>query len=228
MFTNVNLAAPIGVVAFLGSGLVLAIVALGFIVFAIKHLLRLKRLSLVLAVAIVIVYLCAMLVFSIKSQNQVLVSGQEKHFCEIDCHLAYSITEAHQTSHVGATQTETKAAGNFYVVTVKTRFDETTISPSRGNGLLYPNGRSLTLIDSSGHRYYPSASAQRSLEAAGQAGTPITTPLRPGESYLSTFVFDVPTGTSSPQLLINENEWITHLIIGHENSLAHKKTLFQL
>lgn len=29
-------------------------------------------------------------------------------------------------------------------------------------------------------------------------------------------------------LLINEGEWETHFVIGHENSPLHKKTRFQL
>jgi hypothetical protein len=61
-----------------------------------------------------------------------------------------------------------------------------------------------------------------------QAGTPITAPLRPGESYTTTFVFDLPPDAKAATLLVNESDWITRLIIGHENSLWHKKTRFQL
>jgi len=52
--------------------------------------------------------------------------------------------------------------------------------------------------------------------------------LRPGESYASSVVFDLPAEAKNPVLLINEGEWITHLVIGHENSPLHKQTKFQL
>ena len=32
----------------------------------------------------------------------------------------------------------------------------------------------------------------------------------------------------SPTLLLNESDWVTHFIIGHENSPLHKKTLFRV
>ena len=56
----------------------------------------------------------------------------------------------------------------------------------------------------------------------------MSTPLRPGESYTTTVVFDLPPDVKNPTLLINEGEWITQLVIGHENSLLHQKTKFQL
>ena len=54
------------------------------------------------------------------------------------------------------------------------------------------------------------------------------TPLRPGESYSTTFVFDLPEKVENPSLLINEGKLVTHFVIGHENSLLHKKVLFRL
>src|SRR5207249_2340180 len=104
------------------------------------------------------------------------------------------------------------------VITIKTRFDETTIAPWRGNGLLYPNSRILTLIDDRGTRYTPTT----------ETGTPLATPLRPGESYTTDVIFKLPDQVKPARLLINEGEWITHLVIGHENSPLHKKAEFQL
>jgi hypothetical protein len=56
----------------------------------------------------------------------------------------------------------------------------------------------------------------------------MTIPLRPGESYSTTLVFDLPADISNPTLLIREGEFVTHLVIGHENSFLHKKTWFQI
>jgi hypothetical protein len=41
-------------------------------------------------------------------------------------------------------------------------------------------------------------------------------------------VFDLPADVKQAKLLINEGDWITHLVIGHENSPLHKKTAFQI
>jgi hypothetical protein len=54
------------------------------------------------------------------------------------------------------------------------------------------------------------------------------TRLRPGESYTTEVVFDLPADVKATNLLINEGEWMTQLIIGHENSPLHGQTRFQL
>jgi hypothetical protein len=169
-----------------------------------------------------------MLVFSFASQEKALAQGSEKHFCEIDCHLAYSIVNISQSKTAGNFSNQSTARGVYTVVTIKTRFDETTIGSLRGNGLLYPNSRVVTLVDDRGNKYDPSVEGQRALEAAPSGGKALTTPLRPGESYTTDVVFDLPPEVKSATLLIHEGEWPTYLIIGHESSLLHKKTKFQI
>lgn len=112
--------------------------------------------------------------------------------------------------------------------TIKTRFDETTISPKRGNGLLWPNGRNITVFDEQGRKYGLSEEGQRVLEISQDGGTPFTTPLRPGESYTTGLVFDLPPNIKNPTLLINEELLPTCFIIGHENSFLHKQTKFEI
>lgn len=228
MNTNVNLAAPIGVLALLGTGFVFVLAALLLIQSLIVK--QRRRVKIVLAAMTVIggAYLAATLILSFASQEKVLARGAEKHFCEIDCHLAYSIVNARQAKTLGTAPNQSTAQGVFNVVTIKTRFDETTISSGRGNGQLYPNSRRLTLIDERGNKYVPSQDGQRALEAMQGGGTPLTSPLRPGESYTTEIVFDLPADAKPATLLVNEREWITHFVIGHENSLLHKQTRFQL
>jgi hypothetical protein len=173
-------------------------------------------------------YLVAILIFSLASHEKVLARGDEKHFCEIDCHLAYSVANTRESKTLGNSSNQSTAQGTYTVVTIKTRFDETTISPSRGNGLLYPNSRSLTLVDDRGNKYTPSSEGQRALEAAQSVGTPLTKPLRPGESYTTEVAFDLPKDVKASTLLINEGESLTRLVIGHENSPLHHRTRFQL
>jgi len=103
-----------------------------------------------------------------------------------------------------------------------------SISPRRGEGWLYPNSRVVTLTDERGNKYSPSVAGQRALDAAPNNDKPLVTPLRPGESYTTEIVFDLPADRKASTLLINEGEWETHLVIGHENSPLHHQTRFQL
>jgi hypothetical protein len=228
MYTNVNLAAPVGVLIFLGTGFLLFVATLTLVYSVIAKKFGLTKLLIAAVAAIVGLYLGAMLLFSLSSSEKVLARGQEKHFCEIDCHLAYSVINVRETKTLGNAPHQLTAAGNFRVVTIQTRFDEATIGPTRGNGQLYPNSRVLVVVDQAGKEYSPSTSAQNTLEGSSQAGTPITTPLRPSESYKTTYVFDLPADIRNPTLLIHEGESVTAFVIGHENSLLHKKTRFQI
>jgi hypothetical protein len=133
-----------------------------------------------------------------------------------------------ETKTLGDTPNQLTAAGVFHVVTITTRFDENTISPHRGNGLLYPNSRVVTISDQNGNQYSPSVDVQGVLEKSQAAGTPMTIPLRPSESYSTTLVFDLPADIKNATLLIREGELVTHFVIGHENSFLHKKTRFQI
>lgn len=228
MNTNVNFAAPLGALALLGTGFVL-LVAFLFLLYSLA-VQRFGRARLLLAAKLVVgmVYAAVLLGFSLASSDKVLARGQEKHFCEIDCHLAYSIADARQSKTIGAAANQVTANGTFTILTIRTRFDDTTIGRNRGDGLLYPNSRVLTIVDAEGRKYLPSPDAQRALEISGAAGKPITTPLRPGESYTTTVAFDLPAAAGNPMLQIIEGAWETHLVIGHENSPLHKRTRFQI
>jgi len=228
MYTNVNLAAPLGVMALLGTGFLLLVTVLLLIYSLAVRKFFLGRIALISMLVIGGLYAGAILILSFASSERVLGRGQEKHFCEIDCHLAYSVTETKQMKTIGAGPTQVTANGTFTSLTIKTRFDETTIGPNRGNGQLYPNSRVLTLVDDQGRTYAPSAAGQSALAASAATGTPLTAPLHPGDSYTTTVVFDLPADAKNVTLLINEGEWITHFVIGHENSLLHKKTRFQI
>jgi hypothetical protein len=215
--TNVNLAASAGALALLSTALLFLIATIALA----QSLVVRKRTRAKVVVLVMLImaggYLGALLMFSLSSHETVLVRGQEKHFCELDCHLAYSIVATRQATQLDGSNRRT-AQGQFTIITLKTRFDESTISSDRGDGLLYPNGRVLTLIDDNGKSYLPVI----------QAGTPMTSPLRPGESYTTDVAFDLPADAKPTTLLVNEGAWDTRLVIGHENSPLHKKTRFQV
>ncbi len=228
MYSNVNLAAPIGALAFLGTGLLFLIAGLVFLYTVIKGELAGTKFVITAAGVIATIYIGVVLFFSFTSTDQLVARGQEKHFCEIDCHLAYSIVDVRQAKTLGSAQNQATAKGLYHVVTIKTRFDENTISSARGNGPLTPNSRVATIIDAQGRGYAPSTEGEQALTQSEGAGTPLSTPLRPSETYSTKLVFDLPTDIAGPTLLVNEGEWVTHFIIGHENSPLHKKTRFQL
>ena len=71
-----------------------------------------------------------------------------------------------------------------------------------------------------------SAPRQAALARTGGTSTPLREPLRPGESYTTDFVFDVPQDAQGLRLLIAEDCPEAHFVIGHENSLLHKKIYF--
>ncbi len=164
-----------------------------------------------LALAGVGAYVALFLLASLTSKDRVLGLNEEKHICEVDCHLAYSVAGV-KTAKTFDGRT---ARGTLYVVTVKVRFDEQTISPRRGIGPLTPNSRSVALVDGKGRRYEASSDALRRQ-------------LVPGESYTTDLVFDVPPDARDLRLMLASHDIATLFVIGHENSFFHGKTSFRL
>ena len=152
------------------------------------------------------------LITSLASRTQELAVGTEKHICEVDCHLAYSVAGV-KTVKVWGGRT---AQGMFYVITVRVRFDSGTIASWRPRDVpLSPNGRSVALIDVQGRRYPATSEA-------------LDRQLLPGQEYTTDFVFDVPADAGTPRLELESGDWPTHLMIAHENAFLHGKVLFRL
>jgi len=186
----------------------------------------------VIAVAVLGAYVTLLLGASAASSERALAPGEEKYFCEIDCHLAYSVATVEKAKTLGSGSAQRAASGAFYVVAVRTRFDEHTISPHRGDGPLAPSPRIITLEDAAGRSYPISPEGQQALEnALGARWTPLTQPLRPGDWYATQLVFDVPSGARGLRLLIASPvalEWLGRILIGGEDSIFHKKVYLQL
>jgi hypothetical protein len=211
--SNMNFPAPLAVMAFLAAiaGFVLALASAAIAWFARKP--KFARNCLIAVSAGAALYLTLLLGFSLASHQQLLTRSQEKYFCEIDCHLAYSLLDV---------KTEPSAASTRYQVTIRTRFDETTTSPSRPkDATLTPSPRTILLLDSAGHQYAP----------VSTEGTPLLTPLKPSDSYTTQLTFELPPATDpkSLRLLITTTPaWPDHVVIGDENSFLHHKTYFAL
>jgi hypothetical protein len=187
-----------------------------------------SRLGVSVAASFVAGYLSILCCVSLLGKNATLPLGGWKYFCEIDCHIAYSVSNISEAGVILGPERQRTAAqeqGYFVFVEVKTWFDEKTISPHRGNSPLSPGARNIVLIDESGHRYRPSVGGEMALANAVSSSTPLSQPLRPGDSYISRLVFEIPRDSKPQSLLITDpdDNWMDRLLIGHENSLFHKK-----
>lgn len=221
--------APIVTLLFLGTGFLLAVCAAALVFAAWTG--RRKLLIGVLLAAFTICVLYGGLLFaeSAKSFERVLGPGEKKYFCEIDCHVAYSVEGVEVANEIGTGASRAHASGEFHVVTLRTWFDKATIAPWRPlDAPLSPNPRIVYVRDAAGRRFLPSEAAGRALAGTGRRSTPLTTPLRPGESYRTYFAFDLPRDSREPRLFVGDAPGIEFLLIGHENSPLHKKIWFSL
>jgi hypothetical protein len=218
--------APIVVLLFLGTLLLLGICFLVLFYGAARRSAFFAKVGAGAAIAIAAGYLLLLCGVSFASSDEILPPGGWKYFCEIDCHLAYSLEGAETVAALGPELRQISADGKFVIVRVKTWFDERTISAHRGNGPLTPNRRKAMLVDDTGRKFAPSAEGEAAFSRVGSGSAPLTQPLRPGESYTTDLVFDVPKDSRGLRLLITEDDPETRLVIGHENSLLHKKIYF--
>jgi len=226
-FNSINLAAP-AVLALLAAvfGLALSAVVIVVALLARKRVVAIGMAG--VAGSGVLFYCVALFGLSFFSQEQVLPLGGEKYFCEIDCHIAYSIASVERVKTLGNGPSRVNARGEFYVVTLRTRFDETTISSSRPrNAPLTPGPREAVMVAADGREFPVSASATAALGAEGLIA-PLRRPLIPGEQYVTHLAFDLPVDAKNPRLLLTSKGWDYHWMIGQENSWLHKKTWLAL
>ncbi len=209
MHIDGNFPAPLQVLAFLGSGTFVGVLGLVSLYgFARKKAWAGK--TVVMLAGGASFYFLLLTGFSIFSHEQTLARGEEKYFCEIDCHLAYSIGDV---KWIG------EGAARKLVVPVRTQFDEKTISAGRPKDApLTPNPRNVVLVDATGTSVAPLA----------YEGTPLTKELIPGQSYTTTFTFAATQALQGQRLLITSTGGPLALLIGNEMSWGHKKTYFEL
>jgi hypothetical protein len=215
--------APIVVLLFLGAVLLVAISILVLFYGAARRSKFFAVIGAVAAFSVVAGYALLLCGVSLASSERNLPPGGRKYFCEIDCHLAYSIVSARTAAVIGAEMHQTSAHGQFVIVRLRTWFDEHSISPHRGNSPLAPDPRQVVLVDEKGSTFARSREGETALFRLGSSSTPLTEALRPGESYTTNLVFDVPKDTRSLRLWIAEDDPESRLVIGHENSFFHKK-----
>jgi hypothetical protein len=221
-------AAPLVVLSFLGTTLLIGATALAMIYFLWRGDRARAAKVLICGVVVAASYAGVLLVKSFASKEMELAAGEWKYFCEVDCHLAYSVTGVRTAKTLGSGAHSATAEGTFYVVTLKTWFDPETISASRENGILHPNLRMARIVDESGRRYPTSLEGQKALDAPAAKLVSLDQTLRPGDSYETTLVFDLPNDVRNPRLLLTDPLPVNWLLIGHENSFFHKKVYFAM
>jgi len=208
--------APLVMLALLGTALLLVCAAIGAGVCLSMRRFGLARWLGGGALAVAVGYATLLLAAALFSRERTLAPGEKKYFCEMDCHIAYDVTAT------GAPDAATR------VVTVRTWFDPATIASFRGNGPLWPNPRTVWIVDETGRRYAPSEAATQAWERTHGPSTPLDRVLRPGESYATTFVFTLPPEARAPRFFLGDPPGPENLLIGHENSPLHAKIYFAL
>ena len=215
--------APLVVLLFLGALFLTGVSIVVLLYGAARRSKLYARIGAGAALVIAAGYVLLLCGVSLASSEKVLPTGGWKYFCEIDCHIGYSVSAVRTAASIGPELRPTAAHGRFVIVGLKVWFDERTISPTRGDGLLTPNARRVVLVDSIGRTYEQSPEGGSVLARASGEQMSLRQALRPGQSFTRELAFDVPRDAAGLRLLITEDDPETRLIIGHENSLLHKK-----
>jgi hypothetical protein len=218
--------APMVLLAFLGTMALLTLCLLATLTGALRKSRPMVLGGMAVGLIILLGYGSILLGLSLLSRDVALAPGAWKYFCELDCHIAYSIGEV-QVAPGPKIETVT-ANGRFAIVQLKTWFDPSTISTHRGNRPLTPNARTITLVDNRGRQFLPSGKSELVLAAARLHSTPLGEPLRPGESYVSYLVFEIPNQAQGLKLLLTSAGPENCFIWGHESSPLHAKAYFTL
>lgn len=223
MYTNGNFEAHLAALCFLGTlGLTVLLAIATVVLFFTRR--PWARYSLPALAVLLAGYATVLGFFSWASYDRTVARGDEKFFCAMDCHIGYSVQDVQRMKSISGTT----AQDEFVVVTVRSHFDERTIAPWRGNGALRPDPPTLELVDGGGRSYSVSEAGQKARAAAHPPAHSLTEPLRPGESYETTWVFDVPAGDASLRMFAGWHGFPSYVLIGDEASPMHSKTYFAL
>src|SRR6266849_9599936 len=221
--------APLAVMAFLGMALLLGAIALVMLVAFLTKRNWIGFSAVILALVFASGYALALVGVSLTSHETTLAPGENKYFCEIDCHIAYSVVNFEEAKALGDEAHQTFPAGRFVIIRLETWFDPSTISDHRGDSPLAPSPRRVVLVDDAAHRFPQSAQGQAALARLSAGTIPLSQPLRPGESYVTDLAFDVPVGARNLRLFVGDDfDMRDHLLIGHEDSFLHRKIFLAL
>ena len=221
--------APLAVMAFLGTALLLGVTTLVMLVAFLTKRKWIGFSAVILALVFASGYALVLAGVSLTSHEKTLAPGENKYFCEIDCHIAYSVVNFEEAKALGDEAHQTFPAGRFVIVRLKTWFDPSTVSGHRGDSPLGPSPRRVVLVDDAAYPFPESAQGKAALARLGGGTIPLSQPLRPGESYVTDLVFDVPANARNLGLFVGDTfDVLDRLLIGHEDSFLHRKIYLAL
>lgn len=220
--------APIVVLAFLGTAFLVVVSLFVGLAGMLRRSRALALTGIAAGAAMILGYSAVLLGLSLLSRDVQLPQGAWKYFCEIDCHIAYSVGPLQVMSPPQLELQPQQANGKLVIVQLKTWFDPSTISPQRGNGPLMPSERKVRLIDSRGRQFAESPLTDVVLARDSLHSTPLRSSLRPGESYDSYLVFETPPDSHDFRLLVTSAEALDSALWGHEISPFHGKAYFEI
>lgn len=215
--------AILSLLAFLGTAAFLGAAGLTLLILLSRGSRFAARRVAMVAMGMGAAYLAALACFSLASRERVVEPGDAEHVCEIDCGLAYSVVGSRRLEAIGAARA---MRGAWEIVTLRVSLDPAASSPDRAAPRT-PEPRAARLV-AGGRLIAPSAEGSLALAAVEGPQVPLTRPLRPGESYTTSLVFDVPAGSGDPVLRLTGSSLLARLLIGHEGSLLHARTVFRL
>jgi hypothetical protein len=177
-----------------------------------RRWMRLKQLGLFVGIY-VSVYALLLVSLALFSPQQVLAMHQLRCFDD----WCASVEMVELQPSIGRVE----ARGAFYIVTLRVSSRAKRITQRALDAGVY-------LLDKQGKRYDVSIQGQQALEAAGLAGLPLNSPVDAGASFTSTTVFDLPSNSAQPSLVITHGAFPGIIIIGDDQSFLHKPTIIQL
>lgn len=198
-------------------GLIIASSLLLFALVAGKK--RLRNVLLIVIPLWILIYGVLLIGASFQSRKTYLPNKMAKQFCGfyLGCHLKASVTGIRKTERIG----NLKAQGIFYIVKVK-------IANDSGSKTLAMTNPEALVIDESGRFYSRKEEAEKQLSQA--AFIAFSQPVAPNGSFEKEIVFDVTDTARNLNLSLSDTHGINRLIetflIGDEESLFHKPTLF--
>ena len=201
--------APLMFLVFLGTAAALAVVFLTAAAAAACRRWTLAKIAVGAGFLLALLYAAGLLALSLRSEEKTLALRDRKYFCEVDCHLAYSIEDVRVVA---------APSGNRWLVRLRAWFDRNTIASFRGDAPLGPNPRIAYVLDERGARYDVPAAALALIER----------PLRPGEAAEADIAITLPAAAHRPRLFVGDPPGLERLVPGHENSPAHAKIYFAL
>ena len=171
----------------------------------------------VLLLSGILLYGVVLVSVALLSPQRVLFMQQNR--CFDDWCLA--VERVIQQPTIGVGSDSVQAQGTFYLVTVRVSSQAKAVNQRALDVEVY-------LLDAANQRVDPSGAGQQAFDATGKGGLPLSSELAPGESFLRTIVFDVPSNASHLALVVTHGQFPDLFVIGSEQSFLHQPTLMLL